>query len=82
MEQDQSKTESAAAVRSSDLLAVLRENAEAQRATLKRLAADPYYRETRDKLDARASAVFDLLEIISRTERQCTANAPDQRPAE
>jgi hypothetical protein len=56
------------------LLAVLRENAEKHRALLTRLASDPSRRDDVVRLEARASAVFDLLEIIAATERQCAAN--------
>ena len=57
------------------MLAALHENAERHRALLNRIADDPYNREGKDEIRARASAVFGLLETITAAERQCAANA-------
>lgn len=62
------------------LLAALRESAEYQRKLLQRIAADEYRPpEERDRLERRASGLFDLLEVINRAERQCAANAGGER---
>lgn len=63
-----------AALCSSGLLAVLRRHAEAHRKMLLRLADDGH-NEPKQDLQDRATAVFDLIEILSAAEKESTANA-------